>query len=170
MKALIISADDFEDSELLYPYYRLKEEGVDVKVASSGQGRIKGKKGYTKKVDIFLGDVDPGDYDLLILPGGKAPERLRLHKDTLRIAKHFFEKNKPVAAICHGQQILISADLINGRKATSWAGIRDDLIAAGAKYENERVVVDGNLITSRQPKDLPAFMKEITKKVREFQE
>jgi protease I len=167
MKALIISADDFEDSELLYPYYRLKEEGVGVSVASFGEGRIKGKHGYSRKVDLFLGDVDPDEYDILILPGGRAPERLRLHKDTLRIAKHFFEKNKPVAAICHGQQILISAGLIKGKKATSWGGIRDDLIAAGAKYKNEEVVVDGNLITSRQPKDLPAFMREIVRKIRE---
>jgi protease I len=166
MKALIISADDFEDSELLYPLYRLKEEGVEVTIASFGEGRIKGKHGYSKKVDFFLGDVDPGKYDLLILPGGRAPERLRLHKDPLRIAKHFFEKNKPVAAICHGQQILISAGLLEGKKATSWAGIKDDLIAAGAQYENTEVVVDGNLITSRQPKDLPAFMREIIKKVK----
>jgi protease I len=167
MKALIITADDFEDSELLYPLYRLKEEGVEVKVASFGEGRIKGKKGYTKKVDFFMGDVDPDEYDILILPGGKAPERLRLHKDALRIAKHFFEHDKPVAAICHGQQILISAGLVKGKKATCWAGIRDDLIAAGANYVKEEVVVDGNLITSRQPKDLPAFMREIVKKVRE---
>ena len=167
MKALIISADYFEDSELLYPYYRLKEEGVEVKVASFGEGRIKGKKGYTKHVDFFMGDVSPEDYDVLIIPGGKAPERLRLHKDALRIAKHFFDENKTVAAICHGQQILISAGLIRGKKATCWAGIRDDLIAAGGEYENTEVVVDGNLITSRQPKDLPAFMKEIVKKVRE---
>ncbi len=167
MKALIISADDFEDSELLYPYYRLKEEGVEVKLASFGEGRIRGKHGYSRKVDFFLGDVDPDEYDILILPGGKAPERLRLHKHALRIAKHFFEKDKPVAAICHGQQILISAGLIKGKRATSWGGIRDDLIAAGAQFENEEVVVDGNLITSRQPKDLPAFMREIVRKIRE---
>lgn len=167
MKALIISADDFEDSELLYPLYRLREEEVEVKIASFGEGRIRGKHGYSKKADLFLGDVDPDEYDILILPGGKAPERLRLHKDPLRIAKHFFEKNKPVAAICHGQQILISAGLLKGKKATSWAGIKDDLIAAGAVYENTEVVVDGNLVTSRQPKDLPAFMKEIVKKLRE---
>jgi protease I len=91
---------------------------------------------------------------------------VRLHKDPLRIAKHLVEKNKPVAAICHGQQILISAGLLEGKKATSWAGIKDDLIAAGAQYENTEVVVDGNLITSRQPKDLPAFMREIIKKVK----
>jgi len=167
MKALIISADDFEDSELLYPYYRLKEEGVEVFVASFGEGRIRGKHGYSRKVDFFLGDVDPDEYDILILPGGKAPERLRLYKHALRIAEHFFEKNKPVAAICHGQQILMSAGLIKGKRATSWAGIKDDLIAAGAQFENTEVVVDGNLITSRQPKDLPAFMREIVKKIKE---
>lgn len=166
MKALILSADDFEDSELLYPFYRLKEEGVEIKIASFGEGRITGQHGYKKKVDLFLGDVNPEEYDILILPGGKAPERLRLHKDALRIARHFFEENKPVAAICHGQQILISAGLITGRKATSWGGIRDDLKAAGAEFLNEAVVVDGNLITSRQPKDLPAFMKEIVKKIK----
>ncbi len=167
MKALIISADDFEDSELLYPYYRLKEEGVEVFVASFGEGRIRGEHGYSRKVDFFLGDVDPSEYDILILPGGKAPERLRLYKHALSIARHFFEKNKPVAAICHGQQILMSAGLLKGKRATSWSGIKDDLIAAGAQFENTEVVVDGNLITSRQPKDLPAFMREIVKKIKE---
>ncbi|MFV2041557.1 MAG: type 1 glutamine amidotransferase domain-containing protein, partial [Candidatus Hydrothermarchaeales archaeon] len=161
------SADDFEDSELLYPYYRLKEEGIEVVVASFGGDRIRGKHGYSRKVDLFLGDVDPGEYDLLILPGGRAPERLGLYKHALRIAEHFFEKNKPVAAICHGQQILMSAGLVKGKRATSWSGIKDDLIAAGAQFENTEVVVDGNLITSRQPKDLPAFMREIVKKIKE---
>jgi protease I len=115
MKALIISADNFEDSELLVPYYRMKEEGIKVDVASMKAGSIKGKHGYEVKVTKELKDVNAGDYDILILPGGKAPEAVRKEKAALDLAQYFFEKNRPVAAICHGGQTLISAGLVKGR-------------------------------------------------------
>jgi protease I len=166
MKALILSYDDFEDTELLCPKYRLQEAGVEVKVAAIKKRAIRGKHGYLVNTQLAFKDVDPEEFDLLILPGGRAPERVRLEEDAKRIARHFFEKNKPVAAICHGQQLLISAGLLKGRKATAWAGIKDDIIAAGAEYIDQEVVVDGNLITSRRPKDLPAFNREIMKKIR----
>jgi len=166
MKALIISADNFEDTELLVPYYRLKEEGIHVDLASINKGRIKGKHGYEVEVNKTLKEVKPDEYDILILPGGKAPEAIRKEKEALDIARHFFEKNKPVAAICHGPQTLISANLLKGRHATCYRTVADELKASGALYEDKEVVVDGNLITSRQPSDLPSFMKEIIKAIK----
>jgi len=166
MKALIISADNFEDTELLFPYYRLKEEGIHVDIASINKGKIKGKHGYEVEIDKSLRDIRPDDYEILILPGGKAPEVIRREKEALHIARHFFEKNKPVAAICHGPQTLVSANLLKGRHATCYRTVADELRASGAVYEDREVVVDGNLITSRQPSDLPSFMREIIKAIR----
>jgi protease I len=165
MKALIISADNFEDSELLVPYYRLKEAGLDVAVASMGRGAIKGKHGYEVAVDKTLDEVNPDDYAILVLPGGKAPAAVRKEAKALAIAKSFFAHNKPVAAICHGPQVLISAGLLGGR-ATCYKSVVDELKEAGALYEDREVVVDANLITSRQPADLPAFMCETMKKLK----
>jgi protease I len=166
MKALIISADNFEDSELLVPYYRLKEAGLDVAVASMGRGAIKGKHGYEVAVDKTLDEVNPDDYAILVLPGGKAPAAVRKEAKALAIAKSFFAHNKPVAAICHGPQVLISAGLLKGRRATCYKSVVDELKEAGALYEDREVVVDANLITSRQPADLPAFMCETMKKLK----
>jgi len=163
MKALIISADNFEDSELLVPYYRLKEAGVEVTVASLSRGAIKGKHGYDVAVDMTLAEVNPEDYAILILPGGAAPALVREEPKALEIAQSFFARSKPVAAICHGPQILISAGLLQGRRATCYKSVVDELKKAGALYEDREVVVDANLITSRQPDDLPAFMRETMK-------
>jgi len=165
MKALIISADNFEDSELLVPYYRLKEAGVEVKLASLKRGAITGKQGYEVAVDKTIDEVNPDDYAILILPGGKAPAVVRKEPKALEIARSFFVRNKPVAAICHGPQILISAGLLKGRRATCYMSVADELKKAGALYEDQEVVVDANLITSRQPADLPAFMRETMKQL-----
>jgi protease I len=163
MKALLISADNFEDSELLVPYYRLKEANIEVTVASLNRGAITGKHGYEVAVDTTLDEVNPDDYAILVLPGGKAPAALRKDPKTLEITRSFFTHVKPVAAICHGPQILISAGLLVGRRATCYQSVADELTEAGALYEDREVVVDGNLITSRQPADLPAFMRETMK-------
>jgi protease I len=160
MKALIISADNFEDSELLYPYYRLQEENMEVDIASITKEKIRGKKGYEVEVDKTVGDIDPDEYDLLILPGGKAPARLREEKKVLEIAAHFVKNSKPVAAICHGPQILISAGLLEGKNATCYTSVAREMKEGGASYDDREVVVDGNIITSRKPGDLPAFMRE----------
>ena len=160
MKALIISADHFEDTELLVPYYRLKEEGFEMDVASISRGNINGKHGYEVRVDKALRDVHAKDYDLLVLPGGKAPAVLRKEPAALEIVKEFFLGNKPVAAICHGPQILVTAGVLKGRRATCYHSVAEELKEAGALYEDSEVVVDGNLVTSRQPSDLPAFMRE----------
>ena len=166
MKALIISAAGFEDTELLVPYYRLREEGIDTDIASMKKGEIKGKHGYSVKADKALKDTDPSGYGLLVLPGGKAPAAIREDPHALRIARHFFQEDKPVSAICHGPQILISAGLLQGRNATCYKSVASEMKNAGALYEDCEVVVDRNLVTSREPSDLPAFLREIMKKIR----
>jgi protease I len=163
MKALIVSADEFEDSELLVPYYRLKEAGIEVTVASMRRGVIKGKRGYEVAVDETLDEVKAEDYAILVLPGGAAPAAVRKEAKALEIARTFFALDKPVAAICHGPQILISAGLLQGRHATCYKSVADELKGAGALYEDREVVVDGRLVTSRQPADLPAFTREMMK-------
>jgi protease I len=163
MKALIISADNFEDTELLVPYYRLKEEEIQVDIASIKKGKIKGKHGYEVEVDKTLKEVNPDDYDILILPGGKPPGVIRKEKEAIDIAKHFFQKNKPVSAICHGPQILISAGLLKGRHATCYKSVAQEMRDAGVLYEDKEVIVDGNLVTSRQPSDLPVFLRKTIK-------
>lgn len=160
MRALIISGDGFEDSELLVPYYRLKEERIEVDVVSMKKGEIKGKHGYQVKVDKTLEEVKSDDYDLLILPGGRAPEAVRKEEEAVKIAKDLFQKNKPVSAIYHRPQLRITADLVKARHATCYKSVSQELKDAGAIYEDKEVVVDGNLVTSRQPSDLPAFLRE----------
>jgi protease I len=163
LKALVFGADGFEDLELFYPYHRLKEERISTYIVSMKKGPITGKQGYQVNVDIAFKDVHPANYDILVISGGKGPEKMRLDRDALEIVKYFFKENKPVAAICHGPQVLISAGVIKGRKATCWIGIRDDIIAAGALYEDREVVIDGNLVSSRSPADLHAFGREMIK-------
>jgi protease I len=166
MKALMISADNFEDSELFVPYYRLKEEGIEVDIASMKRGRIKGKHGYEIEVSKTFEEVDPEEYHLLILPGGKAPEAIRRERTAVGIARLFFRENKPVSAICHGPQLLITAGLLKGKHATCYKSVAPEMKEAGALYEDREVVVDGNLVTSRQPSDLPAFMRETMKMIK----
>lgn len=160
MKALLITAENYDDLEALYPYYRLIEAGFEVDVASFQVGEVLGKKHCKIEANFSVDNIDCSLYDCLVLPGGMAAENLRQNDNVKNIAKYFFEKNLPVASICHGQQILISAGVLKGRKATCYPGIKDDLINAGAYYENKEVVVDGNLVTSRRPEDLPYFMRE----------
>ena len=167
MRALIISADGFEDSELLVPYYRLLEEGVHVVVSSPTGGTITGIHGYSVAVDLTLAEVEPGKYDILVLPGGKAPAQVRHDARALAVARHFMEQGKPVAAICHGPQTLISAGLLRGRQATCYKTVAGEMRDSGALYEDREVVVDGNLVTSRHPADLPAFMRETMRLVRQ---
>ncbi len=170
MKALILSADQFEDSELLYPYWRLREEGFGVEVASLRKGKIRGKRGYEVPVDLSLEEVRPEEYAALILPGGKAPARLRDEEKVLEIVKAFFQAGKPIAAICHGPQILISAGLLEKRRATCYQAVKEELLACGAEYLDQEVVVDGQFITSRRPSDLPAFMGALLRKLRGLEE
>ncbi|MBC8413618.1 MAG: type 1 glutamine amidotransferase [Nitrospira sp.] len=167
MKVLIISADNFEDSELLVPMYRMLEEGYEVYIASIEKGIIIGKKGYEVQPDLALHEVDPSAYDVLILPGGKAPAVIRQNTRALEIARHFMETDKPIGAICHGPQILISAGVMKGRHATCYRLVAEELKGAGAVYEDAEVVVDNNLVTSRIPSDLPYFMRAIMQVVKQ---
>lgn len=166
MRALFISADRYEDLELLVPYYRFLEEDIKVDIASIKKGPIKGKHGYEIDATRTLTEVNQDDYDILVLPGGSAPEAVRKEPKAVELARDFFLKGKPVAAICHGPQILITAGLLRGRRATCYRTVVEELKAAGAHYEDKEVVVDGNLVTSRQPSDLPAFMRETMKIIR----
>ncbi len=166
MKCLIISADNFEDVELLVPYYRMIEEGIETDIASISRGKIKGKKGHEVEVNKAFEEINPEDYDILIIPGGKAPEAIRSNPIVQKIAKYFFRQKKLIAAICHGPQVLINAGLLNGKHSTCYPSVVDELKKAGAIYEDKKVVVDKNLITSRKPSDLPAFMHEIMVKLR----
>ncbi len=163
MKALIVSADDFEDTELLCPLYRLREEGVHVDVASIARGTIRGKHGYEVDVGQALREIDADAYDLLVLPGGKAPAALRKDAAAVAVAQAFMRSGKPVAAICHGPQVLITAGAMQGRHATCSPAVADELQQAGGIYEDREVVVDGKLVTSRRPADLPAFLREIVR-------
>jgi protease I len=166
MRVLIVSADDFEDTELLVPLYRLREEGIPVDVASPSAGSIRGKHGYSVSIDKTLAEVDPRDYGLLILPGGRAPTALRDDPALQGIVRAFDAANKPIAAICHGPQILVSAGVMDGRQATCYKTVAAELRDAGARHIDDEVVVDRNLITSRQPSDLPAFCREIIRRLR----
>jgi len=166
MKALFFVADGVEDLEFFYPLYRLQERNIPVDVAGPEKGNYTGKHGYTVNANTSINDITADDYDMLILPGGKAPETVRLQPNALKVVREMFSAGKMVAAICHGAQILVSAQVLKGRKSTCWKGIRDDIVVAGAQYEDSEVVVDGNLITSRCPDDLPAFCREINKVIK----
>lgn len=165
MRALMISADGFEDPELLKPLEALRADGVEVVVTTPGGTAIRGKRGARVTADGAIGDVDSSEYDLLVLPGGKAPASLRKDPKVLSIAREFFRDDKPVAAICHGPQILVSADVLWGRRATAYSAVASELKEAGAEYVDRETVVDGNLITSRKPGDIPAFLRAIRLKL-----
>lgn len=159
-KVLIITADKCDDSELLYPYYRVLEAGCEIDIASFTASTVVCKYHFECEANLAIADVNSADYDGLILPGGSAPEKLRQNADVIRVVREMFEQKKPIASICHGQQILISAGVLRDIDATCYPGIKDDLVNAGARYKNQPVVVCGNLVTSRRPQDLPCFMRE----------
>ncbi len=166
MRALIIATDRFEDSELFYPYYRLEEAGLEVDLATPDGDSIKGKHGVEMDADMLIEEAEPEKYDLLVLPGGRSPEHLRLNApESIEIVKEFDELGTPIASICHGAQLLMSADTLDGREATCYWSIKDDLENAGATFVDKPVVVDGNLITSRHPDDLPEFMSATLDKI-----
>lgn len=158
-RAAIIAADDFEDLELFYPMYRLQEEGVDTVVVGLTKDQIKGKRGYPITPQMTVDQANPKDFDLLVVPGGKSPERLRLNSKMVEFVKAFDQQGKVIAAICHAGQVLASAGIVKGRTMTSVAGIRDDMINAGARYVDRPAVRDNNLVTSRVPPDLPEFAR-----------
>lgn len=166
---LLITYDNCDDTECYYPLMRMREEGYAVTVASLEKKTIHGKHWFTAEANLLPQDIRPADYDALMLPGGTAPEKLRQNGDILCAVRAFMTAGKPVAAICHGPQLLISAGVLGGRHCTCYPGIRDDLVNAGALYENAPVVIDGNLITSRRPDDLPDFMRAFIQAVNQIE-
>jgi protease I len=161
-KIAILIEDMFNVFEFWYPYYRLKEEGAEIMVVGSGRTDVfVGKPGTECKADVRADDVTAADFDGLVIPGGYAPDMMRRHPAMVNLVKEMYQENKLVAAICHAGWMLASADILNGKKVTSFFAIKDDLIHAGADWVDQDVVVDGNLITSRTPDDLPVFMKAI---------
>ncbi|MBU2957568.1 type 1 glutamine amidotransferase domain-containing protein [Paracoccus sp. 1_MG-2023] len=169
-KILIIASDGFEQSELFVPLEKLKASGHDVHLAAPEKGDIRGwdKTDWGKSVaaDLTIADASEGDYDALVLPGGQInPDVLRLNDDAVALIRKFGNAGKPVAAICHAPWLLIEAGLAKGRKLTSFPSIRTDIANAGAEVLDESVVVDGNIITSRNPDDLDDFVGAIEKAV-----
>jgi len=182
-KVAIIVAHEFEDVELLFPVLRLSEEGADIVVVPVSEGLhtrphvegkpVTGRFGHTVPIPVMgegnrysvssIEELDAAEIDCLLFPGGYSPDALRLHKPTLDLVRACHQQGKLLAAICHGPWILISAGIMEGKRATGYAAVRDDLINAGAEFIDMPAVRDGNVVTGRVPDDLPEFCQEITK-------
>lgn len=161
----ILGAPLFEDIELLYPYYRLKEAGHEVHVLGFSEAPVEGKHGLSVTPEKVVDRVDPADYDAVVVPGGFGPDYMRRDGRPITFLKAFADGKRPVAAICHAGWALISAGLVKGRTLTSFPSLRDDLVNAGAEWVDKEVVVDGPLVTSRNPNDLPVFMRTFLEKL-----
>lgn len=171
-RVLVISADGFEQSELEYPVEKLKKRGATVTIATPDGERIRGWDGGdwgdSVDADAKIGDVNDDDFDALVLPGGQInPDILRTKPEAVRLVKQFHDAGKPIAAICHGPWLLVEADILRGREATSYGSIATDLKNAGANWKDEKVVVDQAIITSRSPDDLEAFVAKIVEEIEE---
>jgi protease I len=159
----IMVEEDFEDSELMEPLRAMKDAGASVLIVGSGSKKsYRGKRGSAEViVDTTADKVEASRFDAIIIPGGYAPDKMRLHQPMIDLVRKAYGEGKIVAAVCHGPQLLISADIVKGRRVTSWPSVAIDLKNAGAIWVDEQVVRDGNIITSRKPADLPRFNKAI---------
>ncbi len=159
----ILVEDDFEDSELTEPLRAMRDAGANVLIVGSGSKKsYKGKKGSAEvTVDTTADRVEASQFDAIIVPGGYAPDKMRLHQPMIDLVRNAYAEGRIIAAICHGPQLLISAEIVNGRQVTSWPSVAIDLKNAGAIWGDEAVVRDGNIITSRKPADLQKFNKAI---------
>lgn len=165
-KVAFLLADYYEDSEMKNPYESLTKDGHETTIIGINKGsECKGKNDTSYTTDLAASEANAKDFDAVIIPGGGAPETLRVNDDIIKFVKDANEQGKIIAGICHGPQVMISADILKGKSATSFIGIRDDLILAGANFFDKEVVVSENLITSRTPKDEPAFIREISAKL-----
>ncbi|UTR17105.1 type 1 glutamine amidotransferase [Salipaludibacillus sp. LMS25] len=157
-KVLTVVEDEFEDSELIYPHYRLQEEGMTAYIAGKEAGkRYDGKHGVPVITDYSFDQINIDEYDALLVPGGWAPDKLRRYDEVLEMVQVMNDKRKVIGQICHAGWVLISANILEGKKVTSTPGIKDDMINAGAIWHNEEVIIDGHLVSSRRPPDLPAY-------------
>lgn len=156
-RVAMVIAKNFEDSEAIDPKEYLEGLGATVTVIGIERGRVDGKKGGSLEATTTFADVSAADFDLLVIPGGGCPENLRIHPPAVAFTRAFVESGKPVGSICHGPQLLISAKVLKGRTVTAVNKIADDIENAGATWVDEPLTIDGNLITSRVPADLPVF-------------
>jgi len=171
-KVAILAADGFEQSELLEPRKALREAGAETVIVSLKSGRIQGmkhaEKGEQVDVDLTLDQADADEFDALVLPGGVMnPDALRMNPKAVHFVKDFHAARKPIAAICHGPWLLIEADVVDGRRVTSWPSLKTDLRNAGAEWTDAEVVCDRGLVTSRKPDDLPAFNRKMIEEIAE---
>lgn len=166
-RVAVVLADDFEDVEFDQPAQRLKQAGHQITLVGKKAGAtVNGKRGESSAaIDLAAADADAGDYDALLVPGGYSPDQLRTDDAVVDFVRGFQAAGKLIAAVCHGPSLLIDADAVKGRRVTSWPSIRRDLVNAGADVVDEEVVVDGNLVTSRKPDDLPAFCDAIVERL-----
>lgn len=155
--------DFYEDLEFWYPYYRMKEEGAGLIVIGPEKKTFTGKNGLKASADRGIHEVEPADFDALIIPGGYSPDRMRRSQAMVEFEKAIYLDGKVIAAICHAPWMLASAEILEGKTVTSFFSIKDDILHAGAEWVDKEVVVDGNIITSRKPDDLPAFCQAIIK-------
>ncbi|MCI0548080.1 MAG: type 1 glutamine amidotransferase [Candidatus Rokubacteria bacterium] len=163
-RVAILAENLYQEMELWVPYYRLLEEGAEVKVVGAGgAASYTSKHGYPVRVDVQADQLSAVEFDAVIVPGGYAPDMMRRHEPMVRLVREAHQQGKVVAAICHAGWMLASAGILEGRTATSFFAIKDDVVNAGATWVDREVVVDGHLITSRKPDDLPAFCREIVK-------
>ncbi|OUM93047.1 type 1 glutamine amidotransferase domain-containing protein [Caldibacillus debilis] len=162
-KVAFLLANNFEDSEMKNPYEAVKNAGHEAVIIGLEKGaEYSGKKGTVSyRADLGASEAKADEFDAVVIPGGSAPEALRVNDDIVRFVKDMDRQGKLIAGICHGPQVMISADVLKGKAATCYIGIRDDVKLAGADYRDEEVVVSGNIVTSRTPKDEPAFIREI---------
>ncbi|NNG14828.1 MAG: type 1 glutamine amidotransferase [Gemmatimonadales bacterium] len=160
-RVLFFAGPLYEDLELWYPKLRLEEEGAETIVAGTGEKSYQGKRGYPITVDRDVHEIDPGDFDGLVIPGGYAPDIMRRSERLLEVTRAIFQAGKPVAFICHAGWVPISAGIVEGKAGTSVRAIKDDLVNAGMRWEDSPVVVDGNLISSRTPADLTHFVQAL---------
>ncbi len=169
-RAAVLVEQMYQEMEVWYPIYRLRDAGCDVTLVGPEAGQTyPSKLGYPAKSDRAARDVNADDFDLLVIPGGYAPDHMRRCPPMIRLVSAMAEQGKVVAAICHGPWMLCSTQALKGRKVTCFFAIKDDVINAGAKYVDAEVVRDGNIITRRKPDDLPAFMRTVIDAVRELQ-
>ncbi|HVA36621.1 MAG TPA: DJ-1/PfpI family protein [Candidatus Dormibacteraeota bacterium] len=180
-KVLLVTGDAAESLEVMYPYQRMLEEGYTVKIAAPTAKRLQfvvhdfvegfdtytEKLGYTWPADVAFKDVRPEEYDALIIPGGRAPEYIRMDPDARRIVRHFAETNKPIAAICHAAQLLAAADVLSGRRAACYPAVSPELTKAGGTFVDDAAVVDGEIVSARAWPDHPQWMRAFVKLLRE---
>ena len=166
-KALIITGDGFQDDELFRPKSSLESAGYLVTVVGIDTGVVSAyNSDKTIKIESEVSNLNPSDYDILVIPGGKAPDKIRKDKSIISFVKEFYQTGKKIAAICHGPQLLVTADIIEGVRMTCYPDMKEELISSGANYVDKELVIDGQFITSRNPNDLDVFCKEIINKIK----